>query len=790
VATVFVHGLAALVDALFTLNATAVPWRWLGLAALTLASGVFTIKVPALNAALSISETFLFITVLMFGGAPAVITVALDGLTISLIRRRRDFRHAAFNLAEPTLSMWVASKAYYALAGVGPLYMEPASIAQLGIPALALSAIYFVMNSGLNSLAMASERRISPLPLLRKFFLGVSLNYFGGASIAILLAVNMQNGDVIEVAASLLAIAPLIIVSYFTFRSSMGRLEDENRHLAEVNRLNLKLVESLAMAAEARDRATSRGHIRRVQKYALRLAHSMGITDARELEAIRAAGLLHDMGKIRIPDHILNKPGKLTDAEYDVMKTHAPLGADMVSDVDFPYPVAPIVRHHHENWDGTGYPARLNGTAIPIGARILSVADCYDALRSHRPYRRGYSHEDAMRMVFERSGAMYDPTVVRALETVQDEFRSELYEDLLPEEPDAVASVASEVGSADEATRPLPIELRLSDTAVLLRLNEDLSRLGPGAGVETACDTVSRHLQRLAPAGLVVFYKRNESADEVVAAYASGFCEALVRDVHMPLGHGVSGWVAANTRSVVNADAALDLGQRLEGIEPRFRSILSVPLTHLGHTCGVLTLYASQPQAFREEQRQALELVSTAIAEVFERALEYDASRLDLFPAQELLGVASRRSLDELLATDRRRSADSGRSRAVLCLKNDGDHGVMLHATMAVSQSTRIADLIFRPTQDSLVVLMKDADAAAERLILQRIAAALPADIVPPPFEASPLRLGFACGPRDGDYWSDLLYIAQHRAWRGPVAVTPAAAAVAAHGDRGLPWKA
>ena len=185
-----------------------------------------------------------------------------------------------------------------------------------------------------------------------------------------------------------------------------------------------------------------------------------------------------------------------------------------------------------------------------------------------------------------------------------------------------------------------------------------------------------------------------------------------------------------------------------------------------------------------------MELVAPAIAEVLARAIVADSSCLDLESPDDLAGVASRQSLEHLLARDRRRSGAAGRARAVLCLKNEGDPGVMLHAMMAVSQSTRIADLIFRPTDDSLVVLMKDADASAEPLVLQRIAAALPADIVAPPADASPLRLGFACGPRDGEYWSDLLNIAQHRAWRTPPAGERAPATVATDGQRGLPWTA
>ena len=783
VATVFVAGLAALVDALYTMQVTEVSDQWIGLAMLTLASGLFTIKVPALNAALSVSETFLFMTVLMFGGGPAVIIVALDGLTISLIRRRREVRHAAFNFAEPTLSMWVASKVYAALAGVGPLSMGPGSIAAIGVPTLALCAVYFAMNAGLNSLAMASESGSSPVPLWRKYVLAFWLNYVGGACITLLLAPNLRTtGDVVI---SILAIAPLIIGTHFAIKSSMGRLEDENRHLSDVSRLHLKVVETLAMTVDARDQVTH-GHVRRVQTYALQLARNIGLADPLELRAIEAAALLHDMGKLHIPEHILNKPGTLTDDEYERMKLHAPLGADMLSAVDFPYPVVPIVRHHHENWDGTGYPDRLQAEAIPVGARILSVVDCYDALRSHRPYRRALSPEQAMAIVRERRGTMYDPAVVDAFELIQPAIESETVDDPLPEGLGRFATAGRDMRRPAPASEALPLELRLSATDMVLRLYEHLLTLGSGAGIDVTCDTVSRYLLRLAPAGLIVFYRRDDAADKVVAAYASGFCEALVRDVRMPLGHGVSGWVAANGRSVINADAALDLGHRLDGIAPEFRSVLSIPLSLARGTVGVVTLYASQAHAFREEQRQAIELVSGPMAEAFSRALDAQPQPVDASVIAATPSASNGPALRGLLARDTRMVGEFGRSLGVLCVTNVGDARVMAHATMAVNKATRIADLIFRPTDDSLVVLMPDSDAGAGQMVVDRIAAAMPPDLVPPPSESSPLRVGFACSPLDGDSLRQLLEAAQHRLGESPVAqLAPASLApIREHGGR------
>src|SRR5205807_168318 len=162
------------------------------------------------------------------------------------------------------------------------------------------------------------------------------------------------------------------LVIYFTFKTTISRVEDADRHLEQLNRLYLSTIETLAMAIDAKDQVTH-GHIRRVQAHATSLAREVGVRDENLLKAIEAAALLHDMGKLAVPEHILNKPGKLTSQEFEKMKRHATVGADILSSIDFPYPVVPIVRHHHENWDGSGYPAGLKGMAIPLGARILAV---------------------------------------------------------------------------------------------------------------------------------------------------------------------------------------------------------------------------------------------------------------------------------------------------------------------------------------------------------------------------------------------------------------------------------
>jgi putative nucleotidyltransferase with HDIG domain len=207
------------------------------------------------------------------------------------------------------------------------------------------------------------------------------------------------------------AVVPLIAVCYLALSSWLGRVDDAQRHLVRINELYMSTVSALSAAIEAKDGVTS-DHMHRVQAYAIGLARALHVTDPQAIQAIEAAALLHDTGKLAIPEHILNKPGRLTAAEFETMKSHVSIGADILSAIDFPYPVVPIVRAHHENWDGTGYPNGLRGEEIPIGARILSVVDCFDALRSDRPYRPAMTEEAALEILVQRSGTMYDPVVV------------------------------------------------------------------------------------------------------------------------------------------------------------------------------------------------------------------------------------------------------------------------------------------------------------------------------------------------------------------------------------------
>jgi putative nucleotidyltransferase with HDIG domain len=388
---------------------------WLVVAGLTLISGIATIRLPNVQAEISISETFLFSAVLIFGPSAGVITVLLDAAIINLKMASRGLglERGLFNLAAPSLALWLGANCIQ-LAGLPPAASLPKgeslALPRLIGPLVAFTLVYFAFNSGLVAVAIGLAKRVSPYRVWRKHFAWLALNYFGGASISSLLVVVYSPDQAWTFIA---VVVPLLLILYMTFRASMARVADANHHIAELNQLYLATVHTLAAAIDAKDQVTH-GHINRVQNYAKQLAVAVGVRNEVQLKAIQAAAVLHDTGKIAIPEAILNKPGPLTSEEFTVMKQHANIGADIVSSVNFPYPVEPIVRYHHENWDGTGYPDGLVGTSIPIGARILAVVDCFDALTSDRPYRPKLSDQEAVRILLARRGTMYDPLVVDA----------------------------------------------------------------------------------------------------------------------------------------------------------------------------------------------------------------------------------------------------------------------------------------------------------------------------------------------------------------------------------------
>ena len=358
-------------------------------------------------------------------------------------------------------------------------------------------------------------------------------------------------------------------------------------------------IEAFAHAVDAKDQVTH-DHTRRVQDQTMHLARALAVDDDGEIQAIKAAALLHDVGKLAVPEHILNKPGRLTPAEYEIMKRHAPVGADILSVIGFPYAVAPIVRHHHENWDGTGYPDGLFGESIPIGSRILAVVDCFDALTSDRPYRPRMEDSEALKILSERSGTMYDPRVVDAFFTLHGHSR-----EAASAAADAAAVPPQPFASAPDGREPVV------DPQAVAKLRAAVARL---RSVNELGDVVWAHLSPKLPASTFVLYAYDAANDAIAAAYTAGAERGLVNDAPVPLGERLSGWVAAANQTVMNSDARLDLDEAARE-HSRLRSALAVPVVLNGRVAAVLSLYADSANAFNVADQQLVEAAGRVLTD-------------------------------------------------------------------------------------------------------------------------------------------------------------------------------
>src|SRR5271155_1771703 len=441
---------------------------------------------------------------------------------------------------------------------------------------------------------------------------------------------------------------PVIFWIFRSYRQYLSRLEDEKRHVDEMAELHLRTIEALALAIEAKDH-TTHDHLRRVRVYAVEIAKEIGATED-EIEALRAAALLHDIGKLAVPEHIISKPGKLTQEEFEKMKIHPVVGAELLERVQFPYPVVPIVRSHHEKWDGSGYPDGLVAENIPLGARILSAVDCLDALASDRQYRRALPLDEAMDRISALSGIDFDPKVVEVLARRYKELelkaraqgpdRSRLNTDI--KIPRGVApaegfQVAEPSTNIDFLTS---IAAARQEAQQLFELSQTL---GNSLSLDETISVLSIRLKKIVPYDSFAIYILKDKHLE--PEFVNGENLRLFSSLRIPLGQGLSGWVAENRMPILNGNPSVEPGYLND--PSRFstlRSALAVPLEGLNGVLGVMALYRDQKDAFNQDNLRVLLAISAKVALAIENSLKYQMAESSA-TTDYLTGLPNARSL-------------------------------------------------------------------------------------------------------------------------------------------------
>jgi diguanylate cyclase (GGDEF)-like protein/putative nucleotidyltransferase with HDIG domain len=493
---------------------------------------------------------------------------------------------------------------------------------------------YFIVNHVPLAVVIALTEGQSILVVLRSFCDWLFCYHLVGVSVAEI--VHRASGRLGWTFT--LALLPPLYLIYRSVRLYFGKMEQERTHAENMASLHLRTIEALATAIEAKDECTG-DHLRRVQVYSLELAKHLGLS-VDEVNALQAASILHDIGKLAVPDYIISKPGKLTPDEFDKMKVHTVVGAEILEQVAFPYAVAPIVRSHHEKWDGTGYPDGLKAEDIPIGARILSAVDCLDALASDRQYRRAMPLEEAMDYVAGLSARSFDPQVIEILKANYREFERlaqatplrnhKLSKDLIVSRGDAPdagfeKSASSTAAAGDRGAAPGDsIAAAREEIRIIVDLALDLSK---SWRMEDILSILAARLKQLVPYDCLAIYVREKSI--LKARYTSGLTSQIFASLEIPVGQGLSGWVVENGKAIVNGNPLVEPGYaEASGQLGALNSALSIPLGDgVDQLSGALTLYRTEKDAYSADHLRVLLAIKGDIARAVDGAIRFQKAQ-------------------------------------------------------------------------------------------------------------------------------------------------------------------
>jgi diguanylate cyclase (GGDEF)-like protein/putative nucleotidyltransferase with HDIG domain len=704
--------------------------RFLIFFAVTLGTSGLKVRLPGVTGAVSVHFVFVLAAVAQLSLPEVLVSGVAAALAQCYWRpeKQPNWIQAAFNVADSTLA-FSASYGIYHLT----LLNNPAIglIGRLMLSSIAL----FLTNTGAVAIVIGLTESKSPLKLWKDCYFWCFPYYLVAATLVAGMGyVSQWLGWF-----AALSVLPVVQVMYRSYRLYFGRLESEKKHAEQMAALHLRTIEALALAIDAKDH-TTHDHLQRVQVYALETGKELGLS-AEEMQALQAASLLHDIGKLAVPEHIISKPGKLTPEEFDKMKIHPVVGAEILERVEFPYAVAPIVRSHHERWNGAGYPDGLKGEEIPIGARILAAVDCLDALASDRQYRRALPLDEAMQVVKKDSGKAFDPRIVEVLERRYREFEqmahktgavkalATLSTDIKIERGDAPAAGFEKV-AAPEAKGPAtsaggsdPLGAIADARHEVQSLYELAQAVGDSLRLSDTLSLLAGRIKLLAPYDSLVVYLAQGKF--LVPAYVTGEDARLFSSLKIPMGEGLSGWVAESRKPIVNGNPSVEPGYlKNPGAFSRLNSALAVPLEDCDSVIGVLALYHSDRDAYSRDQLRVLQAVSSKLTAAIVSSLKHDQSA-EVSNTDELTGLPNARALFLHLDAEIARCMRSDATLGIVVCDIDGfklvnhRHGHLIGDQLLRSigpqlrQSCRGSDYVARVGGDEFVVVMPDLTRAS-----------------------------------------------------------------------------
>ena len=742
---------------------------------------------------MSLGFAITFASIIRFGPAAGLLVGAISSLTGCLYPRIQAGYQLAFNVSLTAFHSWVAGLVFLGVNG-WTLQMRPV---ETFAAVIAGTLTYFALNTGGVAIIIALCTNQNPIKLWRHTFLWTAPSYFAGACVSALamLLFGTHAGFI------LLFVSPVAYLTYKSYAIYTERAEEKQQHIEELQLsqaqladLYLATIKSLALAIDAKDQYTHQ-HILRVQRYAVATAEKMGLTGV-EMEGLRTGALLHDIGKLGVPEYVLLKPGRLTPEEFDKIKKHPEIGAAILDPVEFPWPVLPVVKYHHEKWDGTGYPEGLKGEEIPRIARVLAVADVYDALTSSRSYRSAWSHEKALSVIREGSGSHFDPEIVEAFLSVIEGLVTQMAEEGQGPLVQQVAQSATAISKADQAARDIQ-----RASSELWALYEVAQTLSSSLGLQETIDILARKLEAIVPGTACLFLLRADTDEALVAHAAVGVNREYFTGCRTLNTRSCSLLVARHRRTYVGSFDPDDLllQSSPSGQWQNLQSALIVPIVHQGEVLGTINLYHPHENAFGQHDRQLLETIGERAAMALYNGLLFDRTRshaltdpltglynvryLTQYVEERCAAYAGRSPVDGRESSPAQAAPRANDAFALLCLDLDsfkpindnfghqkGDQ-VLRDLSKLFRATVREGDVVARYGGDEFLIVLEGAGPERARSMAARLQEAVltyDPQLIHARLGALHLgvSIGFACYPQDGADCATLLSTADTRMYR------------------------
>lgn len=569
---------------------------------------------------LSLSDAVTYLLLVLHGSAAAVVVSGVDGFVASF-RSVRRLGSNLFSLAMLACAFCGMSTSYelvMSLQGLAPYAGLNQPALRLILPLFAASATHFLICSSLLAVILGLRYRTSIWRYWVDNLLWTAITYFPLSFLSVVAYYGVQQFGWITV----LAATPVLLLIYFSYSQYNQKMAEKMTHIAEVNELHLSIVLALAQAIDAKDNATEE-HVERVKIYGRGLARLCGLSEL-ETQAIEAGAMLHDIGKLAVPDYILNNPGKLTRAEQEKIKIHPVVSAEILSRVKFPYPVIPVVRHHHERWDGQGFPDGLQGEDIPVTARILSLVDSYDSWREGQLQQRALSRQQAIGALQAQAGTAFDPTLVKLFLAHLHELETEIAA-CQPHAYQTTPAPNAEPAAAeptDELPSPMG-KIREAHREVTL-LYEIAHAMGSSLSLRSVLTELLTRTADLIPATTSVVLLQEKGEERLRVVHAMGRDAEVFQGQPIEVGQGISGWVFLHQESLSNSDPRLDFNALQLEIGNDYRASLVAPLLKNQQVLGVLALYSVEVTAYTSEHTRILESIARLAGDAIVNAREHE----------------------------------------------------------------------------------------------------------------------------------------------------------------------